>query len=159
MYLSAYLLVRYRYRTTASLENEIRKPYFHANMATTIFFIAWKINNHLRRRPLLPFRWKNAPGCLIFEGIGEENRFLGLKVVFLYDEMGWLVSHAGEMMSKRHWMLAYEFSYGIVSRMQSASFRRVFGYNTHVRRDWEVTSLFCLYVMAFALCNTKTCST
>ena len=39
MYLSAYLLVRYRYRTTASLENEIRKPYFHANMATTIFFI------------------------------------------------------------------------------------------------------------------------
>ena len=38
-------------------------------------------------------------------------------------------------MSKRHWMLAYEFSYGIVFRMQSASFRRVFGYNTHVRRD------------------------
>lgn len=24
-----------------------------------------------------------SDGCLIFEGIGEENRFLGLKVVFL----------------------------------------------------------------------------
>ena len=39
---------------------------------------------------LPPALWIKSDGCLIFEGIGADNRFLGLKVVFLYGESGWL---------------------------------------------------------------------